>query len=163
MVPARWGRDSSIATRRRSGARETRGRGRGRVRPSEATRVDRARRFGCLFRVGLVYFAVKYVPVFVTVRLVWKIASSVLQNCVRAPPRPGVLVFFLFLFIVRLIDDDAVIVFVLERPRIFRRLSTGIEEFLSEREPSGPREFEIVVVTETFPVRLTLCIEGFFE
>lgn len=143
---------------------EPRGRGRGRVRPSEATRVDRARRFGCLFRVGLVYFAVKYVPGFVTVRLVWKIASSVLQNCAPRPdPTGGALFFSLFLFIVRLIDDNTVIVFVLECPRIFRRLSTGIEEFLSELEPSGPREFEIVVITETFPVRLTLCIEGFFE
>ena len=161
MVPAGFvGRDSSTRDASALGRARTpkpEPRGRGRVRSSEATRVDCARRFGCRFRVGLVYFVVKYVPVRCD-------GSSRLENCeVCVTKMRGCFVFSLFLFIARLIDDDAVVVFVLECPPIFRSLSTGIEEFLSDREPSGPREFEIVVVTETFPVRLTLCIEGFFE
>jgi len=105
----------------------------------------------CMSR--FVSFWSKFVCVLQDYTLCYKIAC--------APPRPGVLVFsFLLLF-----DNDAVIVFVLECPPIFWCLSTGIEEILSHRELGRERrrEFEIVVVTETFPVRLTLCIEGFLE
>ncbi len=96
---------------------------------------------------------------FVCVCACYKTTHCVTKLRVHTPPR-GACFSFLLLF-----DNDAVIVFVLECPPIFWCLSTGIEEILSHRELGRERrrEFEIVVVTETFPVRLTLCIEGFLE
>jgi hypothetical protein len=168
-VPARSGRDSSIATRRRPRAPVGRGRGRP---SSEATRSTGAvvsdRRFDsirCIMwlniewtRRGFRYMNILWFEYWCDGSSRLENCVRVLQNCVRNPARGS-------FFFVRLIDDDAVIVFVLECPSIVWSLFTGVEEFLSHRELGRERrrEFEIVVVTETFPVRLTLCIEGFFE